>query len=599
MSMRYTFLVYWFVGAFISLLLVLACESSSPVMANDGGDTDTNDGSNDPVSITFTPSLWDLNIEDGVPDEQSFTIEALWGNGDVTDVTDDVDMVVTPSKLGQLNGNVFTTSDKFGGEGTVVAVLQGVSGEAQFTVHVHSVHVDDGAPSDADTMFGGTEDPAIAPNLLYPADGVLLPPNLTDVNFMWDGGAGNDIWKLRFEGEFMEMDIYTVNPSFIPEDWLWDQVIAGNAGLGSVETVVSGTSMADTSIMGVSDASLFRVAEDAVQGGIYYWAASSTVASDYGIYRYDFGNPGQSAEAVYTTVETNGRCVACHALSHDGTRMGLNYDGGDGIADMISISTQDSMIAPGDEYYANFHTFSPDDSFVLSVHQGIFTLRDGTDGTPVETLSLDHVTYPDWSPDGATVAFTRATRDTVPTSSCDWSFHGGQIELMDFAGAGNWGAPEIIVPADPDVNYYYPAISPDNEWVIFNKSSELGAYSGPGDSYSDDDATLWIVSIEGGTPIPLDQANLTGDLRTSWAKWCPFEQDLDGEAIMWFTVSSMRRYGSILSDGELPQIWMAAFSPTKAGQGDDPSWPAFYLPFQDITTNNHIAQWTQVVVDID
>ncbi len=268
MSMRYAFMVYWFVGALVSLLLVLACESSKAPTAGDGGGTDTNDDPNHLVSITFIPDTWNLTIEDDVPDEQSFTIEALWGDGDVTDVTDDVSIVVTPSKMGQLDGNIFTTSDQFGGEGTVVAELDGVSGEAQFTVHVHSVHVDDGAPSDADTMFGGTEDSAIAPGLLYPPDGVLLPPNLTDVNFMWDGGAGNDIWRLRFEGEFMEIDIYTVNPSFIPEDLLWGQVITGNAGLGPVEIIVSGTSMADTSTFGVSDASHFRVAEDPVQGGI-------------------------------------------------------------------------------------------------------------------------------------------------------------------------------------------------------------------------------------------------------------------------------------------------------------------------------------------
>jgi hypothetical protein len=132
-----------------------------------------------------------------------------------------------------------------------------------------------------------------------------------------------------------------------------------------------------------------------------------------------------------------------------------------------------------------------------------------------------------------------------------------------------------------------------------HKSSELGAYSNPGDSYSDDDAHLWVVSVDGGAPIALDAVNLTGDLRTSWARWCPTVFSYQGEPLTWFTVSSMRRYGSKLADGELPQIWMAAFSPTRAENGEDPTWPAFYLPFQDITTNNHIAQWTQKIVAIE
>jgi hypothetical protein len=28
----------------------------------------------------------------------------------------------------------------------------------------------------------------------------------------------------------------------------------------------------------------------------------------------------------------------------------------------------------------------------------------------------------------------------------------------------------------------------------------------------------------------------------------------------------------------------------------DPSFPAFWLPFQDVTTHNHTAQWTTTVV---
>ena len=31
----------------------------------------------------------------------------------------------------------------------------------------------------------------------------------------------------------------------------------------------------------------------------------------------------------------------------------------------------------------------------------------------------------------------------------------------------------------------------------------------------------------------------------------------------------------------------------------DPSFPAFRLPFQDLRTNNHIAQWVEKVVRPD
>jgi len=35
-----------------------------------------------------------------------------------------------------------------------------------------------------------------------------------------------------------------------------------------------------------------------------------------------------------------------------------------------------------------------------------------------------------------------------------------------------------------------------------------------------------------------------------------------------------------------PKLWMAAINLSEAQRGD-PSFPAFYLPFQDITTHNH------------
>lgn len=45
-----------------------------------------------------------------------------------------------------------------------------------------------------------------------------------------------------------------------------------------------------------------------------------------------------------------------------------------------------------------------------------------------------------------------------------------------------------------------------------------------------------------------------------------------------------------------PQIWMTPVFPARAAAGQDPSGNAFRVPFQDVGTSNHIAQWTQAVV---
>ena len=41
---------------------------------------------------------------------------------------------------------------------------------------------------------------------------------------------------------------------------------------------------------------------------------------------------------------------------------------------------------------------------------------------------------------------------------------------------------------------------------------------------------------------------------------------------------------------------MTPFYPARAAQVADPTVSAFRLPFQNIESNNHIAQWTERVV---
>ena len=46
-----------------------------------------------------------------------------------------------------------------------------------------------------------------------------------------------------------------------------------------------------------------------------------------------------------------------------------------------------------------------------------------------------------------------------------------------------------------------------------------------------------------------------------------------------------------------PQIWMAAVvvDPDTSLDAMDRSFPAFWLPFQDVNSHNHIAQWVKKV----
>jgi TolB protein len=159
------------------------------------------------------------------------------------------------------------------------------------------------------------------------------------------------------------------------------------------------------------------------------------------------------------------------------------------------------------------------------------------------------------------------------------------LQVLPFDGS-TWGAPTQLV-AYGGQNNYYPTYSPDAAWVMFNRSpSNANSFDAP-------DAQVWIVSAAGGTPLHMATASSSGG--DSWPKWAPDVQPYRGASVMWFTFSSRRAYGLRTAAGAQAQIWMAAFDPARATAGTDPSYPSFWLPFQEADSGNHIAQWVTEV----
>jgi hypothetical protein len=180
-------------------------------------------------------------------------------------------------------------------------------------------------------------------------------------------------------------------------------------------------------------------------------------------------------------------------------------------------------------------------------------------------------------------------------------------------GGGTFSAPEVLVARAAGKNRYYPTFSPDGGVLLYNESSCPAALDDHCNAYEDDGARFMILGVDGNRqPIALSRANTGGvedgtnrALINSFPKWSPFVFQRTGEVgsrLEWFTFSSGRRYGlrpPPPGGGENPVgtfLWMAALDPTRVGGGVDPSYPAFVLPFQDLTTSNHIAQWTTRIV---
>jgi hypothetical protein len=546
-----------------------------------------------PGSLLLTPGTATIEVIDGVVALQAFTATVLMSDGSTIDVSESALFGVDSVRLGRFEGARFAASGVVAGPGVITAWHEGLSAQASIVVLVRDVRIGEGVPAAAAGWFDAAgEDPALAPEVVYPSDSTLVPPNLGELDVHWRDRAGNDLFEVAITSEFLDLRTYVTGSSaswvtIAPELWS----LAGGSHRGGAVTVSVRGLRSDAPEMAGSAAPLtMRIAEQETQGGIYYWASRSTTGRG-GIYRHDMGRAGEPAEPFYTTTESpDGRCVACHALSRDGTRMAITYDGGNGASTILDVGSRTPLLDVDGAFAWNFAAFDPEASRIVTGHKGTLTLRSVEDGMALDTVpAAGWATHPDFHPGGDAITYVVTT---APVN--DWTFTGGSIVTQAFdPGTSTFGAPVTLVEGSD--NTYYPSWSPDGDWILFNRSTE--------NAYDDSSAELYVVKADGSIPpIRLDSANISAGLTNSWARWAPFEHRLGqgpgAEVFYWFTFSSKRDFGTRLVGARRPQIWMAPFFPARALAGQDPAGAAFRLPQQDITGNNHIAQWTEHVVPI-
>jgi hypothetical protein len=488
------------------------------------------------------------------------------------------------------------------------------------------------------------------PALVYPTDGTLLPPNMNVIEVQFTPGAGNTLFEIDFENAATDVRIETMcaaitntrgqptaGCSLTLDPMEWAYISTHNRGGDPLTVTVRGTPD-DQSCVAGSNTRAISFAEEDVTGGIYYWQSTTqngVAGKTGGIFRKDFGNPDPTPEPFLTPGTTN-KCVGCHFLSHDGLMMTYGSDDADSddeYGDLkVVLYDLTSRTAIATNLPAGFQSFvgSGHDSFFASDGRGMSNTAEllsytTATGKPASTMMLaslgtKRVTHPDWSRDGAAVYFTAGTAITGITGynlKDDLHITNGSIYA-----ASQGGAPVALVTASSvDENNYYPAISPDGTSLVFDRAT--GTTLETHDSYNNVNAKLFTMSVT-GAPVELANANYKDGMTNSWPRWSPAVQMYKGKRIVWITFSSTRDYGLRVANEDptffncyppvspedtsgdhakpfdpnctQPQIWMTAISLDDLAAGVDPSFPAFWLPFQDFTAHNHIAQWVDTIV---
>jgi WD40-like Beta Propeller Repeat len=471
------------------------------------------------------------------------------------------------------------------------------------------------APANSGQLFGSaTETPSLAPSIVYPANGIVAPPNLGEFDVHWTQSTDN-LFAVHFGNQYADYTVYTTGQPggnwwtvLTPDEWARLATT-----LNPMQVTVAGMNTSTPTMKGTSTAITVSAATEPILGGVYYWSTSSSAGAEGDMFHYDTSQPSVPAAPYYTAQSVPGGCIGCHALSHDGTKLAFTTVTVPGPGEIVNTADQSALVAAGSTYW-DFATFNADGSKLVTADDngaaGQLTLRSASTGASLATIPAspgkfgDH---PDLSPDGTLLA-------NVETSNQDGLFpvimpDTGAIVVRTFDDATNaFGAIKTVIADDASgasgLSSFYPSFSPDGQWLLVtrvNASQNSNTENGAVGVYANPASKTWVVKADGSQPpIELAQANSTGALGDSWARWAPFsETDTTGAQLYFITFTSVRQFGVRIPQVGSPQIWMSPFYPAKATAGTDPSGPAFRVPFQDVTNHNHIAQWSQEVVVID
>jgi hypothetical protein len=493
---------------------------------------------------------------------------------------------------------VFTAIGDVSGEVEVSFASLGLEATDTLTVQVRRVVIVDGAPADAAARFDAatvaTVDlPAREASVLYPLEGALFPQNVFPADVQWERGVEGDLFRVSLQAPNVSVTAYVAHVGAgFRFDWLvtrdaW-RALAEAAPEAPVTLRVDRLESGGELVPGTPRS--FRFADASIRGAIYYWDLSNgriqRIAGD-GSGRESFmpNPPPRPADGR--------RCIACHTVSRDGTRMAAElWDGGDygAIFDLTADLSGDPAptIVPGGVQRFLTASFSPDNSRLVANAGVELFLMDGNTGARVAAggsgLPTAGSAHPTWSPDGSQIAYA-ANHDGT------WGvdFRRSDLGLIDVTAPDTFGAPRVIFPGGGRV-VARPTWAPSSSLIAFQYSDHSRIREDLGGTSVPRAGGVRLVSRDGATVWNLETLN-AGVENNYDPTFSPFDEG----GYFWLAFVSTRDYGNAQAGTRgtgRRQLWVAAIRNAPSA-GADPSLVPYWLPQQSLTEENMAAYWTE------